>query len=73
MIPPFQTLIQLLYDAMSRGGRRHANVRVVGWKAALLCRGEQALDKEMDIRDARSDTRVLNSSPTQAQLIRGIL
>ena len=58
---------------MSTGERRHANVRVVGWRAALLWRGEQALDKEMDIRDARIDTHVLNNSPTQAQLIRGVL
>jgi len=28
--------------------------------------------KERDIRDARSDTRVLNSGPTQAQPIRGV-
>ena len=66
MIPPFQTLIHLLYYAMFGGERRHTNVRVVGWRAALLQRGEQALDKEMDIRDARSDTYVLNSGPTQA-------
>ena len=44
-----------------------------GMEAALLRRGEQALDKEMDIKDARSDTHVLNSGPTQAQPIRGVL
>ena len=69
MILLFQTLIQLLYYAMFGGERRHANVRVVGWRAALLRRGEQALDKEMDIRDVRSD----NSGPAQAQPIRGVL
>ena len=52
MIPPFQSLIQLLYYVMVGGERRHANVKVVGWKAALLQRGEQAMDKEMDIMDA---------------------
>ena len=52
MIPPFQSLIQLLYYVMVRGERRHTNVKVVGWKAALLRHGEQAMDKEMDIMDA---------------------
>ena len=31
----------------------------MGWRAALLQRGEQAMVKEMDIRDARSDTCVV--------------
>ena len=46
VIPPFQILIQLLYNVMARGERRHTNVRIVGWRAALLRRGEQATDKE---------------------------
>ena len=73
MIPPSQILIQLLYHVMVGEERRHANVRVVGWRAALLRCGEQAMDKERDIRDARSDTHVLNSGLTQTQPIRGIL
>ena len=73
MIPSFQTLIQLLYYIMTRWEKWHADVRVVGWRAALLQRGEQAIDKEMDIRKARNDAFVLNSGPTQAQPIRGVL
>jgi len=61
-----------LYYVTAGEKRRQANVRVVGWKTALLRRGEQAIDKERDIRDARSDTRVLNGGPTQAQPIMGV-
>ena len=43
--------------------RQHANVRVMELRAALLLRGGKTLDKERDIRDARSDTRVFNSGP----------
>ena len=53
--------------------RKHANVRVVELRAALLLCNEQTLDKERDISDARSDTHVSNSGPTQAQPIRGVL
>ena len=42
-------------------------------RATLLLRGEQTFDKERDIRDAKSDTCVSNSGPTQAQPIRGVL
>ena len=58
---------------MTRGERKHANVKVVGWKATLLQYGEQAIDKERDIREFRSDAHVLSSGPTQAQPIRGVL
>ena len=71
MIPPSQILIQLLYYGTVGEERRHANVRVVGWRAALLRCGEQAMDKERDMRDARSETRVLNSGQIQAQPIKG--
>ena len=54
------TAIVLYYDWRER---RHANVKVVRWRAALLQRGEQAIDKERDIWDARSDAHVLNSGP----------
>ena len=64
------TAIVLYYDWRER---RHANVRVVRWRAALLQRGEQAIDKEMDIKKARSDARVISSGLTQAQPIRGVL
>ena len=58
---------------MARGEKKHANVRVVKWRVALLLLGEQTLDKERGTEDVRSDTRVLNNGPTQAQLIRGVL
>lgn len=73
MISQFQILIQLLYHVTNGGEKSHVNVRIVGWKAALLRCGEQAMDKKMDIRDVRSDTRVRNSGLTQAQPIRGVL
>ena len=63
-IPPFQTLIHLLYYTTAGGERRHANVKVVGWRAALLQRGDQAIDKERDIMEAKSDARVLSSGLT---------
>ena len=50
---------------MARGERKLANVRVMEQKVALLLHGEQAIDKEKNIREARSDARVLNSGPTQ--------
>ena len=53
--------------------RKHANVRVVERRVALLLRREQTLDKKSDIRDTKSDTSVLNSGTTQAQPIRGVL
>ena len=46
--------------------RKYAYVKVVKWRVALLLRGEQTLDMEGNIKDARSNTRVLNSGPTQA-------
>ena len=58
---------------MARRERKHANDKVVERRVALLLRGEQTLDKERDIRDTRSDTRVLNNGPTQTQPIRGVL
>ena len=66
-------LIQLLYYTMARGERKLANVRVMERKVALLLHGEQAIDKEKNIREARSDARVLNSGPTQNQSIRSAL
>ena len=58
---------------MVGGERKHANVRVVEWRVVLLLRGEQAIDKEKDIREAKSDARVLNSGLAQNQPIRGVL
>ena len=37
-----------------------------------LC-GEQAIDKERDIREAKSGTCILNGGPAQNQPIRGVL
>ena len=62
-----------MYYVEVGGERKHTNVRVVGWKTALLQRGEQAIDKEMDIRGVRSDARVLDSGPAQKQPIKGVL
>ena len=45
---------------MARGERKHANVRVVDWRVSLLLHGEQAIYNEKDIKEAKSDTRVLN-------------
>ncbi|KAL0005911.1 hypothetical protein SO802_013472 [Lithocarpus litseifolius] len=73
MIPPFQTLIQLLYYTTAGEEIRHANVRVVGWRAALLQRGEQAIDKERGIREVRSDAHIISNDPAQAQPIKGVL
>ena len=58
---------------MAGGERKHANVMVVERRVALLLRGEKTLDKEMDIKDAKSDTHVSNSGPEQAHPIRGVL
>ena len=58
---------------MVGGERKHVNIRVVEWRAALLLRGEQAIDKEKDIREAKSDTRVLNSGLAQNKPIKGVL
>ena len=73
MIPPFQILIQLLYYAMAGGERKHANIRVVGWRVSLPLCGEQAIEKERDIREAKNGTCVLNSGLEQNQPIRGVL
>ena len=59
-----QTLIQVLYYVMIGGERKSVNVRVVGWREALLHHEGQVLDKKRDARGARSDSCVLNSSPT---------
>ena len=48
---------------MARGKIKHANVKVVGLRVALLLHGGQALDKERDIRDIGSDTCVFNGGP----------
>ena len=45
---------------MAGGERKHANVKVVERMVSLLLRGEQAIDKEKDIKEAKSDARVLN-------------
>ena len=58
---------------MVGGERKHANIRVVEWRAALLLRGEQAIDKEKDIREAKTDTRVLNSGLAQNKPIKCVL
>ena len=58
---------------MVGGERKHANVRVAEWRVVLLLRGEQAIDKEKDIGEAKSDARVLNSGLAQNQPIRGVL
>ena len=58
---------------MVGGERKHANVRVVEWRVVLLLRGEQAINKEKDIGEAKSDARVLNSGLAQNQPIRGVL
>ena len=67
LIHPFQTLIQLWYYTKAGGERKHASVRVMEQRVALLLRGEQTLDKERDIKDIGSDTRVFNNGPAQAQ------
>ena len=51
---------------MVGGEIKHANVRVVGLRVALLLHREQTLVKERDIRDVKSDTRVFNSGLAQA-------
>ena len=62
-----------MYYTTVGGERKHANVRIVEWKVALLLRGEQTIDKEKDIKGARSYARVLNSGLEQNQPIRGVL
>ena len=52
-----------MYYVTVGGERKHVNVKVVEWRAALLLCREQTVDKERDIRDIRSDTRVSNSGP----------
>ena len=71
--PSVQTLIQLLYYTTAREERRYTNVRVVGWRAALLQCGVQTIDKERDIKKAKSDARILSNGPTQARPIIGVL
>ena len=63
--------IVLYYDW--RREKTHQCQGIVGWKAALLQRGEQAIDKERDIREVRSDARALGSGLAQAQPIKGVL
>jgi len=58
---------------MVRGEKKHANVKVVEQMVALLLRREQTIDKKNDIREARSDARVLNNSLAQNQPIRSVL
>jgi len=53
-----------LYYVIVGGERKHANVKVVEQRVALLLYGGQTFDKEREIRDARSDTHVFNSGPT---------
>ena len=48
-------------------------MKVAGWKAALLQHGEQAIEKERDIREARSDARAVGNGLAQVQPIRGVL
>ena len=67
LIRPFQTLIQLWYYTKAGGERKHANVKVVEQRVALLLCREQTLDKERDIKDTESGTCVFNSGPAQAQ------
>ena len=72
-IRPFKTLIQLLHYTMIGGERRHANVRVVEQKVALLQCGEKAINKEKDTREARSDACVLINGSALPQPMRGVL
>ena len=48
---------------MARGKIKHANVKVVGLRVALLLHGGQTLDKERDIEDIGSDACVFNGGP----------
>ena len=61
-----------MYYVIVGAERKHANVKVVEWRVALLLRGWQNFDKERDIRDARSDMHVFNNGLAQAQPIRGV-
>ena len=70
---PIQTLIQILYYTMVGGERKFIDVRVVGWRVALLCRGEQVIDKERDIREVRSGTHILSNGPAHPQPMSGVL
>ena len=59
---------------LCNGWRResaNAKVRVVAQRVTLPLRGEQSLDKERDTRGTKSDARVLDNGPTQAQPIKG--
>ena len=58
---------------MTGGERKHANVKVVERRVALLLRGEHTVDNEKDIREAKSDARVHNSGLAQNQPIRSVL
>ena len=58
---------------MAAGERKHANVKVVEQRVALLLRGEHIVNNENDIREAKSDARVHNSGLAQNQLIRSVL
>ena len=59
-------MIELLDHVTVGGEIKHANVRVVGPRVALLLHGEQTLDKERDIRGVGSDIHVSNGGPAQA-------
>ena len=59
---------------LCNGWRReseHAKVRVVAQRVTLPLCGEKSLDKERDTRGNKSDARVLDSGPAQAQPING--
>ena len=58
---------------MAGGERKHANVKVVEQRVALLLRGEHIVNNENDIREAKSDARVHNSGLAQNQLIGSVL
>ena len=45
----------------------------MGWRATLLQREGQTIDKERDIKKAKSDARIINNGPAQAQPIIGVL
>ena len=60
---------------LCNGWRREkaCQCQVVEQRATLRLCGEQTLDKERDIKNTKSDTRVSNSGLAQAQPIRGVL
>ena len=58
LILPFKPYV------MAGGKTKSVDVKVVGWRVALLHHKEQVLDKERDAKGARNDTHVLGSGPT---------